>query len=386
VVAIGKAAASMMRGAVSALGGQLADGLIITKSGHCGSRQKITYGDISEGIQCIEASHPVPDKNSLVAGKELLSFIDRQPPSRTLVFLISGGTSSLVELLPAGVSLNDLQKLNAWLLGSGLDITAMNNLRGALSCIKSGRLAKSMDGRKVLNLMISDVPGDMPYVIGSGLLLPNPDLQKPLTDILKFDLPKWIDQLLNQSAKETNQAPPVSDACFNAIDTRVVATIMDAKQAAADAARARGYEVILHRELIGGDALTTGKELAHELCHSSPALHIWGGETTVCLPGNPGRGGRNQHLALAAAMVLDSSKNCWLLAAGTDGSDGPTSEAGALVDGMTVARGASVGLEVEKTLADADSGAFLAVTDDLVRTGPTGTNVMDLILGLRIQS
>ncbi len=383
VVAIGKAAASMMNGAVSAFGDQLAAGLIITKSGHCVDGQDFTGGSAAKRIQCFEAGHPVPDENSLAAGKELLSFIDRQPPSRTLVFLISGGTSSLVERLPEGVSLADLQKVNAWLLGSGLDIATMNNVRGTISCIKSGRLAKTINGRKVLNLMISDVPGDIPHVIGSGLLSPNPDLQKPLSEVLKFDLPKWVDQLLNKLPKERVQAPLSTDACFNSIDTHVIATIHEAKQAAAIAAQALGYDVILHEEIIHGDAMVTGKELAHELCHSRPALHIWGGETTVRLPDNPGRGGRNQHLALAAATVLDGHKDCWFLAAGTDGSDGSTTDAGALVDGETLTRGILAGLDGEKALADANAGGFLAVTDDLIRTGPTGTNVMDLAIGLR---
>ncbi len=380
IVAIGKAASSMMSGAVVALGKQLDAGLIITKTGHCVDVQNIVDTGIKEGITCIEAGHPVPDENSLSAGKELLFFIDRQPLSRTLIFLISGGTSSLVEILPDGVTMADLQKLNEWLLGSGMDIAMMNNVRANISCLKGGRLAKYLDGRKVLNLMISDVPGDRPHVIGSGLLSPNPDLQKSLSNVLIGKLPKWLDQLL----QNTEQAPLVTDTCFNTIDTHVIATIMDAKQAAAEAARILGYETVLHEEVIRGDALATGKELAHTLCDSRPALHIWGGETTVCLPDNPGRGGRNQHLALAAATVLDGSSDCWLLAAGTDGSDGPTANAGAVVDGETLTRGFLAGFEAEKMLARADSGTFLAATGDLLHTGPTGTNVMDLVIGLKI--
>ena len=370
----------MMNGAVSALGEQLVAGLIITKLGHCGDKQNYTNEGVVESIPCIEAGHPVPNENSLRAGKELLFFIDRQPLSRTLIFLISGGTSSLVEILPDGVTMADLQKLNEWLLGSGLDIATMNNVRANISCLKGGRLAKYLDGRKVLNLMMSDVPGDRPHVIGSGLLSPNPDLQKSLSNVLIGKLPKWLDQLL----QNTEQAPIVTDTCFNTIDTHVIATIMDAKQAAAEAARILGYETVLHEEVIRGDALATGKELAHTLCDSRPALHIWGGETTVCLPDNPGRGGRNQHLALAAATVLDGSSDCWLLAAGTDGSDGPTANAGAVVDGETLTRGFLAGFEAEKMLARADSGTFLAATGDLLHTGPTGTNVMDLVIGLKI--
>ena len=386
VVAIGKAAASMMSGAIAALGTQLDAGLIITKSGHCGDIQNVANAGIEKGIPCIEAGHPVPDGNSLSAGKALLSFIDHQPLSRTLVFLISGGTSSLVESLPSGVSLADLQKLNEWLLGSGLDIATMNNVRAAISCLKGGRLAKHLGGRKVLNLMISDVPGDETHIIGSGLLSPNPDLQKPLSEAQVIELPNWADQLLNELPAETVQAPAMTDACFNTIDTYVIATIKDAKQAAVTVAQSLGYEVILHQEIIRGDALAIGKKLAHTLRDSGPALHIWGGETTVRLPENCGIGGRNQHLALAAATVLDGSSDCWLLAAGTDGSDGSTADAGAMVDGETLSRGSLAGFEAEKALAGANAGAFLAVSGYLVRTGPTGTNVMDLVIGLKIES
>jgi len=385
IVAIGKAASSMMSGATVALGKQLDAGLIITKTGHCVDVQNIVDTGIKEGITCIEAGHPVPDENSLSAGKELLLFIDHQPLSRTLIFLVSGGTSSLVEHLTEGVSLADLQKLNEWLLGSGLDITAMNNVRSGISCLKGGRLAKIMDGRKVLNLMISDVPDDKPHVIGSGLLSPNSDMQKSLSEGLKIEIPgvevpKWLDELL----QSTEQVPSASDACFKTIDTHIIATIKDEKQAAATAARTLGYDVVLHGEVLQGDALTTGIKLAHELCNETPALHIWGGETTVCLPENPGTGGRNQHLALAAATVLDGQNNCWILAAGTDGSDGPTDDAGALVDGETITRGSLAGFEAAKALTEANAGAFLAASGDVVHTGPTGTNVMDLVIGLKV--
>lgn len=382
VVAIGKAAASMMNGAVTALGKQLVAGLVITKSGHCGDSQDFASSKIATNIQCLEAGHPTLNEDSLAAGKELLLFIDQQPQSNSMVFLMSGGASALVEHLPEGVSLVDLQKINKWLLASGLDIATINIIRAHLSRLKGGRLAKHLKGRRALNLMISDVPGDIPHVIGSGLLVPNPELQKSLDDVLNFELPEWICKLLERA----EQAPLESDVCFKTIDTHIIATIQDAKQAAANAARALGYKTIIHQEIIRGDALDVGKELASTLCNSEPAVHIWGGETTVCLPENPGRGGRNQHLALAAATVLDGSSNCWLLSAGTDGSDGPTENAGALVDGETLARGKSAGYEVEKVLAEADSGSFLAASDDLMSTGPTGTNVMDLVFGLKMNS
>jgi hydroxypyruvate reductase len=365
VIAIGKAAAAMARGAVSALGEQLEAGLLITKTEH---------GDADlqadRRFRCLESAHPEPDARSLQAGEALLSFIAEQPMERRLLFLISGGTSALVEVLPEGVTLDDLQRVNRWLLGSGLDITAINQVRKALSAIKGGGLLRWLRGRELICRAISDVPGDLPQVIGSGLLFPSPRNELP-------NLPAWIQTLLSRLPKLV--APETV-----AVDMQLVATLAQAKQAAARKARELGYEVVLHPPALAGDAHDTGQALARQLCAAPPALHIWGGETTVRLPEHPGRGGRNQHLALAAATVLAGQDDCWLLAAGTDGSDGPTTAAGALVDGATQGRGEAAGINADNALAAADAGSFLRASGDLIHTGPTGTNVMDLVLGLRV--
>jgi glycerate 2-kinase len=368
IVAIGKAAASMMEGAITELDDQVQDVLIITKKGHCFSGDSIT-----RKFRCIEAGHPVPDQRSLDAGQDLMSFLDQQPHNVTLLFLISGGSSALVELLPSAISLADWQRVNEWLLASGLDIEQMNRVRIAMSSIKGGRLAKHLEDRKVINLMISDVPGDRPYIIGSGLLSPWPKSMRSLPR-----LPSWIEQLLEGQ----QPLPAESDKCFEFVETQVIATNRDAVHAAGQAARKAGYQVKIHEKLIQGDAATTGRELARQLQNAKPGIYIWGGETTVKLPPNPGIGGRNQHLALAAAMELRGNDHCWLLAAGTDGTDGPTDYAGALVDGRTVEKGMAAGLTPEEALASADAGRFLATSHDLIETGPTGTNVMDLIIGL----
>jgi hydroxypyruvate reductase len=370
IVAIGKAATSMMEGAVIELGDQVQHGLIITKSGHC------HYKDSElRNIHCIEAGHPVPDQRSLDAGQKLITFLEQQSPEVTVLFLISGGSSALVEMLSPEISLADWQRINEWLLASGLDIQQMNRVRTAMSTLKGGRLAKCLEGSKVLNLMISDVPGDETYIIGSGLLSPCPESARILPH-----LPGWIERLL-----EVQQPiPSATDKCFDLVDTRVIATLHDAIHAAGQAAKKAGFHVRVHEALIQGDAESTGRKLARKLCNSEPGVMIWGGETTITLPPNPGVGGRNQHLALAAAMELNGNEHCWFLAAGTDGSDGPTNYAGALVDGGTVSRGISAGLSPELALSKADAGRFLEASHDLISTGPTGTNVMDLIIGLKI--
>ena len=371
VVAIGKAADSMLQGALAALATQVADVL-------CVGKERPGAAADARG-RYLQAGHPLPDERSLAAGAALLDFIHRQPAGRPMLFLLSGGASALVEVLPDGVGLDDLQRVNAWLLASGWPIDAMNPLRKSLSCIKGGRLAQRLAGRPVLNLMISDVPGDAPHVIGSGLLVAD-----PAAGPAGFAPPGWIRELQAHAPP----APTVDDACFRHIDTRIVANLDRALRAAADAADGCGVPVILHREFLGGDARATGVVLARQLCESPPALHIWGGETTVSLPSEPGRGGRNQQLALAAACGLAGRDGHWLLAAGTDGSDGPTDDAGALVDGGTLARGRNDGGTAlacaETALERADAGGFLARSGDLIRTGPTGTNVMDLVLALRL--
>lgn len=367
LIAIGKAAASMAAGACDVLGERIVRGLIVTKSGH---------GDAAlerrPGFQCLEAGHPQLDARSLDTGAALLAFIATTPASAHLLFLISGGASSLVEVLPSGVTLTDLQRANAWLLGSGLDIAALNTVRKTLSAIKGGRLLEHLQGREAQVLLISDVRGDDPAVIGSGLLTTAADAMR----VDALPLPAWLLQLCRE-------APAHSDEIPVRVDAQVIARLEDAKCAAAGAATRLGYSVYVHDEFIDGAASVAGQRLAQSLIHAAPGVHIWGGETTVLLPPQPGRGGRNQSLALAAALELQGRDDVVLLALGSDGSDGPTEDAGALVDGGTIARGEFAGLDARQCLANADAGRFLEESGDLVHTGPTGTNVMDLMIGLK---
>ena len=368
VIAIGKAAAAMLHGANDVLGDHLRQGLLITKSGHT---------DIfPDHIKQFAAGHPWPTQASLDAGATLLEFIQSSPQDAQLLFLISGGTSSLVEVLPDGISLDELHRVNDWLLGSGLDIHAMNHVRKAISCIKGGRLAQQLDGRSAQVLLISDVPGDDPATIGSGLLVP----EILLATEAPLDLPGWIEALMQKGIPAAHNGA----ACFENIEVKIIASLSDAKHAAAAQGRALGYEVYEHGAVLGGDAAAVGRQLAGELLAAGPkVMHVWGGETSVRLPDKPGRGGRNQQLALAAAIELEGEAGVAFLAAGTDGTDGPTDDAGAMVDGGTVARGEAEGLEPKAALLNADAGSFLNASGDLIQTGPTGTNVMDLMVGVR---
>ena len=367
LLSIGKAACAMAQGAHEVLGASIIEALVVTKHGHAESLP----------WPVLEAGHPLPDEQSLAAGQELLDFAARIPPGAAVLLLLSGGASALVEVLPKGKNLAQLHALNDWLLASGLDIAAMNQLRKRLSRIKGGRLAALLAPRPVLCLAISDVPGDDPRVIGSGPLVADNSLHAALDTA---SLPPVVAEALRYSPP----APVADDACFNNVEFAIIARLDDAKRAAAAAARQLGYRATLHPEFINGDALAAGTRLAQVLL-TAPAgeIQIWGGETTIKLPPHPGRGGRNQSLALAAAQILADQRNVWFMSGGTDGSDGPGLDAGALVDGGTVTRGEQEGLNVSQALAAADAGSFLEASGDLIQTGPTGTNVMDLMLGLR---
>ena len=369
LIAIGKAACAMARGAQDALGAAVRDAFIVTKRGYA--------EDLPWPVRV--AGHPLPDEASIEAGTALLEFSARIPAAGRVLVLLSGGASALVEVLPDGVDLKRLREINRWLLASGRDIAACNRIRKRLSLIKGGRLAELLAPRPILGLAIADVPGDDPRVIGSGPLTADADLQRPVDS---SGLPDFVREALAHGPP----APAPDAECFRQVRYEIVATLEDAKRAAAQAARKLGHEVVIEPEFVSGAAAAAGARLARGLLQSAAgAVHVWGGETTVRLPEAPGRGGRNQSLALAAALVLRGHENVWLLAAATDGSDGPTEDAGALVDGGTIGRGTDAGLDADESLARADAGEFLEASGDLIQTGPTGTNVMDIILGLRTE-
>jgi hydroxypyruvate reductase len=343
LAAIGKAAGSMALGAHDALGERIVRSLVITKDGHAPAM----LGSLP-GLELLETAHPVPDSRSLAAGARLLRWADELPPEAEPIVLVSGGASSLVEALVDGATLDDLVRLNRTGLAAGIDIAALNAQRASLSRLKGGKLARRLAGRDAAALFISDVPGDDPDVIGSGLM------------------------------GRTAGAP-------DDIERRVVASVEDAVSAAAVAAVNAGLRVVADATRFDGDAARLAVRFVHELTHMDAQAAIWGGESTMSLPSHPGRGGRNQHLALAAARLIAGDDDLLLMAAGTDGTDGPTSDAGAIVDGETCARLAVAEIDAEEALRAADSGTALAASGDLIDTGPTGTNVGDLVIALRMR-
>lgn len=365
VIAIGKAACAMARGAHEALGGRIAEALVVTRRG---AAEPLPW-------PVIEAGHPIPDEASLEAGQALDRFVSGMPEDAGVCVLLSGGGSALLEQLPLGHGLAALRELNRWLLASGLDIHAMNAIRKRYSLVKGGRLAKRLAPRDVTVLAISDVPGDDPRSIASGPFTPEP------AALDENKLTPFVRALLAESPP----LPAVDDPCFARVHYEIVASNYRARQAAQATAQRLGYDVVLQEKTIEGDALVVGEQLAQRLLESPRGYaRVWGGETTIVLPPNPGRGGRCQSLALSAATVLAGNDQCLLLAAGTDGSDGPGEDAGALVDGGTIERGEAGGVSAQQALITASAGEFLETSGDLIHTGPTGTNVMDLIIGLRM--
>jgi len=363
VLAAGKAACSMTLGVMDALGARMERALVVTR------RDCIAPELLQDGRATVMAGgHPVPDEASLAAGEAALELAAAVTPQRPVLLLVSGGASSLLEALPPGVSLEDLQRFTAWALGSGREIEDVNAVRRRLSRVKDGRLLAALSRGRVEGYFISDVPGDDPSLVGSGLLARAADPSLPA------GLPGWVLAMTHRAAAPGATLPVIPLRCVGRLD--------DARIAMADVARPV-MPVSCPPGRVGGCAVDAARSLCAQLKGRGEGLLVLGGETTVVLPDSPGRGGRNQHLALAAAMEIAGHDDLLVLSAGSDGSDGNTPDAGALVDGGTLQRGEDGGFDAARCLAAADSGHLLEASGDLVHTGATGTNVGDLVLALR---
>ena len=366
LVGIGKAAAAMVAGALEQLSRPPTATLVITKTGHT---DELDLND--PHLTCIESSHPVADGRALKAGRALREFFDQAPRNAQFLVCISGGASALVDDLAQGLDADFLSRMNQWLLASGLPIDSINRIRKRVSQLKAGRLARCSNGRKVTCLLISDVPDDDLKTIGSGLMIEH---QPQDLEVSQFDLPQWLSVV-------SSQPPELAPAnLFTSIETILVAKPSDACSAAAERLKAQGHQVLVHAEPLEGDAIRVGEWLVEEARREPGLFHIRSSETTVVLPQNPGHGGRCQALAMAAACQMHANENILVLAAGTDGTDGPGDVAGALVDPGSIPRGRSAGLDPLAHILTADAGSFLKASGDLLRTGPTGTNVMDLLI------
>lgn len=382
VLGAGKAGASMAGAVEELLGDRITEGLVVVKYGHLENLST---------VRIIEASHPVPDDNGLKGARALLQLAESGDEKTLFICLISGGGSALTPLPVAGVSLEDKQETTRALLGCGASIHEVNTIRKHLSRFKGGGLAKAAYPATVATLILSDVVGDDLDVIASGPCVPDPTTYANCLEIIvKYGLDATIPQsVMNHIAAGTRgrveETPKQGDKIFRKTVNTIIGSNFEALQAAKKKADQLGYNTLLISSMIEGetkDAAAFHMAIAREVEANghpipTPACLLSGGETTVTLKGS-GKGGRNQEFALAAALASSGMENFVVLSGGTDGTDGPTDAAGAVVDSSTLARAETAGLDPAKYLGDNDSYHFFDKLGDLYKTGPTNTNVMDV--------
>jgi glycerate 2-kinase len=371
VIGAGKSAAAMARAVEQAWPDVTLSGVVVTRYGHAVPTKHITVR---------EASHPVPDAAGLEAAREIIRAVESAGPNDLVLALISGGGSSLMPLPVPPLTLEDKIIVNRLLLRSGLTIDDMNRVRRRLSIIKGGGLALAAAPARLVTLAISDVPGDDPAAIASGPTVPDPTVSEDLSHLVSRlgpDLPP--------AAREVLISTPTQTAAFD-VDFRMIATPQMSLEAAAEIARAAGVTPVLLGDALEGEARELGiafagiaKSVAQHGCPVPvPAVLLSGGETTVSIgEAKPGRGGRNTEFLLSLAVALRGQAAIHAVAVDTDGIDGTEDAAGALIGPDFLKRASELGLDAKSFLAVHDSYSLFDATGNLVRTGPTLTNVND---------
>jgi glycerate 2-kinase len=386
LVGAGKAAAPMAEAIEQVLGDRLSSGIVVVKTGHGLNLTKTNV---------LEASHPVPDEAGVAAARRIKALLATALAGDLVLSVISGGGSALLALPADGLDLAAKQSVSRLLLGCGASIQEINAVRKHLSQVKGGQLAVAAAPAPVINLMLSDVVGDDPDTIASGPFVPDRSTFQDVAAImLRYNLtqkiPVAVQRYIERGLKgEVPETPKLESPAFRQVINLVVGSNYQALLAAAAAAKGSGYRPLILSSMVTGETREVAKvhaALAKEVRASghpvrSPACLISGGETTVTLKG-PGRGGRNQEFALAGAIELSGMRDVLLFSAGTDGSDGETDAAGAVANGFTCARALEAGMSPLRHLESNDAYPFFTRLGDLVITGPTRTNVMDIHLVL----
>ncbi len=380
VIGAGKASGAMAAALEVLLGDRLTAGLVAVKYGYTAPTTR---------VKLLEAGHPVLDAAGLAATREIMALAGRATAGDLVIALISGGGSALLEAPLDGVSLADLQATTEALLACGATINELNAVRKQLSQVKGGKLAQLVAPAALLTLVVSDVVGSPLEVIASGPTVPDGSTPADALAVLgRYELRGRVPGSVLRTLEALDASPAGGPAPrFDHAQTLVIASNEQAALAAERKAQKLGLNTLLLSTYLEGEAREVARVMAgiaKEIRHhnrpvAAPACVIAGGETTVTLRGT-GRGGRNQELALAAALALDGLEGVAVVCLATDGSDGPTDAAGACATGDTIARGRALGLAAADYLANNDSYAFFAQLGDLIVTGPTNTNVNDLIL------
>ena len=388
VVGAGKASVSMAQAVEEILGGRLNSGLVNTKYG---------YSVPLKRVQVIEAGHPVPDEAGFCGSQKIAQFLEKTDKKDLVFFLISGGGSALLPYPVEGITLEDKQMMTRILLEVGASIHEINTLRKHLSQVKGGRLARLAHPSTLVSLILSDVIGDDLDSIASGPTVPDHTTFDDCLDILEKyrilnRIPPAVAEIIYKGARgEIEETPKPGDPVFERTQNLIIGSNIMAVEAAAKKAEELGYNTLILSTFIEGETRDVAKVhagIAKEILSSGnpinrPACVLSGGETTVTIRGK-GKGGRNQEFCLAASIDIDGRDGVVLLSAGTDGTDGPTDAAGAIADGTTVSRAKKLGLNPGRYLRENDSYHFFEALDDLIITGPTYTNVMDLRIMLVI--
>jgi glycerate 2-kinase len=382
VIGAGKASAQMARAVERLLGPRISGGLISVKDGH---------GAALRWIGIHECGHPVPDARGVAGARRIARIASQAGPDDLVIGLISGGASALLPLPAPPITLAEKQKTTRLLLHCGASIHEVNCVRKHISRIKGGQLARLVHPATLLTLILSDVIGDDLDVIGSGPTVPDRSTFADARAIFEkhriwSKLPSAVRSRFSSPAEET---PKPGDKIFEKTQNVIVGSNALAVDAAALEARRLGFHTLVLSTFVEGEAREVARVhagIAKEIRATgrpvkTPACVISGGETTVTIRGK-GLGGRNQEFALAAALDIAGLRDVVILSAGTDGTDGPTDAAGALADGTTRARGETLGLDAAAFLANNDSYHLFEATGDLIKTGPTGTNVADVQLVL----
>jgi len=375
VIAVGKAAAEMMRVAQARAGGRAIEGLVVTRRGH------VPAGCEWPGVEIIEAGHPYPNEASIRAAHAALALAGSLEAGDRLIVLLSGGGSALLAAPADGVTLADKQALTRALLQSGATIEEINRVRKHLSQVKGGRLAVAAEHAAVTTWIISDVPGDDPSFVSSGPTVADAsslEMAREIVERYDIEVPAGIAAALDDPANET---PAADSLGLAGAETQVIARARDALAAAGAKAAAMGFQVTDLGDQLQAEARHLGAShaaLSRRLAKDGARRAIVsGGEATVTVTNKAGRGGRNLEYCLGLAMALDGAPGIWALACDTDGIDGTEEAAGAIVTPTTLERARAAGLDPAQHLAENNAYLFFAALGDLVVTGPTLTNVND---------
>ena len=385
LIGAGKAGQPMAEAAQEFFGDRISEGMVIVKDGYT------KKSSLSKRIKIVEAGHPLPDQRGVNATQEIIKHLQNSTANDLVICLISGGGSALLVSPVEGVLLDELQHLTELLLASGATINEINTLRKHLDRVKGGQLARIASPARVLCLILSDVVGDPLDVIASGPTVPDPSTYQDAVDILvRYAILEQVPTSIRTHLELGQQGnipetPKPGDHFFSNVHNMIVGSNHTATQAAISQAKIEGFNTLTLTNYMQGEASQVGKFLGSVLRQLAlqnqpiprPACVIVGGETTVTIKGN-GMGGRNQELALGAVAELDGLKDIALITLTTDGGDGPSDAAGAVVTGDTLSRAKSMGLEPEEYLANNDSYNYFSPLEDLLRIGPTRTNVNDL--------